>query len=200
MGSGAMGHNIKYSRIHGIKLPLFFRICFFTLFIQNAKKEAPIYKILVQVYYQVGNLYLVASGQALELPKQRMLMMSYYCLVFLTWLVDYIVLKYFDKNRNESIVFEMLRCQIIDNVLIIIQPSGNRFIAVNDIEEIRLEYREEKLQLIITKDREQYCIDIDEEWDFVMEEYAQFKQILLKTNPLLKIYRERQGTETGPLP
>lgn len=144
-------------------------------------------------------MYLVVSGQALELPKQRILMMSYYCLVFFTWLADYIVLKYFDKNRNESIVFEMLHCQIIDNVLIIIQPSVNRFIAVNDIKEIRLEYREEKLQLIIAKEKEQYCIDIDEEWDFVMEEYAQFKQILLVMNPLLRIYREQQGAETGLL-
>lgn len=93
----------------------------------------------------------------------------------------------------------MLHCQIIDNVLIIIQPSVNRFIAVNDIKEIRLEYREEKLQLIIAKEKEQYCIDIDEEWDFVMEEYAQFKQILLVMNPLLRIYREQQGAETGLL-
>ena len=199
MGSGLMWHGIKYNRIPGIKLPLFFRICFFTLFIQNAKKEAPVYKILVQVYYQVGNLYLVVSGQALELPKQRILMMSYYCLVFFTWLADYIVLKYFDKNRNESIVFEMLHCQIIDNVLIIIQSSANRFIAVNDIKEIRLEYREEKLQLIIAKEKEQYRIDIDEELDFVMEEYAQFKQILLGMNPLLRIYREQQGAKNGLL-
>lgn len=39
MGSGAMANNIKYRRISGIRLPIFFRICFFTLFIQNEKKK-----------------------------------------------------------------------------------------------------------------------------------------------------------------
>ena len=61
MGSGAMANDIKYRRISGIKLPLLFRICFFTAFIQNAKKETPIYKLLVQIYYQMGNEFFVGT-------------------------------------------------------------------------------------------------------------------------------------------
>lgn len=96
MGSGVMAYDVKCRRIPGIKLPLFFRICFFTLFIQNAKKEAPMYKILVQIYYQVGNLYLVMNHQTSAGYGQAILMVSYYCLAFLTRIVDYIILKYFN--------------------------------------------------------------------------------------------------------
>lgn len=186
MGSGAMANDIKYRRISGIKLPILFRICFFTAFIQNAKKETPIYKLLVQIYYQMGNLYLVVSGQASELPKQRMLMMSYYGLVALTWIADYIILKYFYENRSKKIIFELFHCQIVENILIIVQAPANHFIVIDDIKEIRLVCLKEKFQLIIIKEDEKIGIDIKDSQSHVAKEYTEFKQILLEKNPLIK--------------
>lgn len=183
MGSGAMAHYRKYRRISGIKLPLFFRICFFTLFIQNAKKETPIYKILVQIYYQAGNLYLVMSHQT---SKQGILVVSYYYLVALTWIVDYIILKYFNKNRNESIIFELFQCQIIENILIIVQTPKNYFIVIDDIKEIGLECLGEKHRLIIKKEEGQIGIDVKDAESHVEKEYTEFMQILLEKNPLIK--------------
>lgn len=186
IGSGTMAHSIRYKRISGIKLPKLFRICLFTVFIQNAKKETPIYKILVQVYYQMGNLYLVVSGQMLELPKQRMLMISYYCLAILTLIADYIILKYFYENRSKKIIFELFHCQIVENILIIVQAPANHFIVIDDIKEIRLVCLKEKFQLIIIKEDEKIGIDIKDSQSHVAKEYTEFKQILLEKNPLIK--------------
>ena len=186
IGSGLMAYDVKCRRIHGIKLPLFFRICFFTLFIQNAKKEAPIYKILVQIFYQVGNLYLVMSHQTSEGYGQAILMVSYYCLAFLTRIADYIILTYFNKNRNESIFFELFHCQIIENILIIVQAPKNYFIVIDDIKEIRLECLGEKHQLIIKKEEGQIGIDVKDAESHVVKEYTEFMQILLEKNPLIK--------------
>lgn len=187
MGSGAMANHIKYRRISGIKLPKLLRICFFTVFIQNAKKEIPVYKLLVQIYYQMGNLYLVVSGQMLELSKQRMLMLSYYCFIVLTWIADYIILKYFYENRKESIIFEVFHCQVIENILIIVRVPTSYYIVIGDIKEIGLVCLEEKSQLVIRKEEGQIGIDAEGSQSQIAKEYAELKRILLEKNPLIMV-------------
>lgn len=186
MGSGTMAHDIKYKKISGIKLPIFFRICFFTIFIQNSKKETPIYKLLIQMYYQVGNLYLVMSRQTSDLYKQGILMIIYFYLVALTWIIDNIVLKYFYENKNESIFFELFHCQIIDNILIVVQAPANIFIVIDDIKEIKTEYLGEKFHLTIIKEEGELSIEVKGFQEHVMEEYMELKGILLEKNPLIK--------------
>ena len=80
----------------------------------------------------------------------------------------------------------MFHCQIVENILIIVQAPANHFIVIDDIKEIRLVCLKEKFQLIIIKEDEKIGIDIKDSQSHVAKEYTEFKQILLEKNPLIK--------------
>lgn len=71
-----------------IKIPLFLSICLCTFGMVDAKKRVSLYKVLIQTYYQVANLYLVISRQIYDMQKIRVIVISY-------WMLCCIMSKYY---------------------------------------------------------------------------------------------------------